>query len=1138
MVAGRLRVAAAACSLLTLAAGAEAQTLTGTGGFVWDVDGAADGALVDGTADAYERMYTLSVGGAAYSAGGAPAAVDSSGRRITTASRALAGLDLRRRVFVPPVTSWWGDASTGFARYEEILTNTSGADITVSVVVGGALGSGADTVRTGSSSGDLVLDGDDDWFGTDDVDALGDPSLAHVMQGDGAPSRASFALTGGSPSWAWSVTVPAGSTRRVVYFAVQAIDRAHAEGLAERLRLWSIPDQWDGLTAGELAEVVNWRFATGATVDTVVGGYLYDVSTATGGLAGGTSGAYDSMYEIAINGSAYAAGGRPILMLEAGKLLVLAPHDAGALRVQRMWWLQSGNSIARASVIVHNPSSAAAPASTRVHGVLGASAATSVVATSDGDAIFEPTDAWLVTDDADGSGAPALGHVLDDLGPVSSVSLVGAELSWTYSDASVPAGDAALWIFFATQGASRSQAANDAELARRTGTDGVGLGATSSGALSAWAPAWSSRSRTFAMTTQYLRSIDGRFIDIALTRSGEASSGEYENALTLDVGATRVRWASAFGLARVTDAGRGYVLPSFTVGGVYVQRRILASPGAFEGYFRVYDVFANPDGARTIDVTLAAESSGSVSETSDGDTIVEATDSWYTLGASILSPNIAYVVKHRGRVLEPPDTAGFTGGLLSWTFAGVAIPPHDSVALMTFTAQADRASGAGVRAADLDDLGGLSTAGLSAADLARAMNFVLATLPSGAVCAIDDDCTSGFCVDGVCCDAACGGGATDDCRACSIAAGGTTDGRCGALSSAVAPTVVCRAANGPCDLEDVCSPARTDCLDRYATSTTVCRPSEGPCDAAERCNGLSPTCPTDRAASAGTVCRTATAACDATEVCDGTSKTCPEDALAAAGVECRASAGVCDLAEVCDGASAACPADVRRPAAVICRPEAGACDLAEACDGLSAECPPDLVLSAGVECRVGGDACDPSEVCDGVSGACPADVVLADGASCGDGVACNGAEACASGSCVPGAALECDDGDACTADACAEPDGCAHTPIEGCCVDALECDDGDPCTADACEASRCTHAAMEGCGGDGGVADAGGDAGEDAGVGEDASVADDASAADAGPPPSIEGCGCRAGSGRTPGAALLALLALATTRRARRARPR
>ncbi|MDW8362680.1 MAG: hypothetical protein RMK74_09780, partial [Myxococcales bacterium] len=49
--------------------------------------------------------------------------------------------------------------------------------------------------------------------------------------------------------------------------------------------------------------------------------------------------------------------------------------------------------------------------------------------------------------------------------------------------------------------------------------------------------------------------------------------------------------------------------------------------------------------------------------------------------------------------------------------------------------------------------------------------------PLGTPCDRAGQCASGHCIDGVCCDGPCGGGATNDCRACSIEAGAAVSGR-------------------------------------------------------------------------------------------------------------------------------------------------------------------------------------------------------------------------------------------------------------------------------------------------------------------------------------------------------------------------
>ena len=55
--------------------------------------------------------------------------------------------------------------------------------------------------------------------------------------------------------------------------------------------------------------------------------------------------------------------------------------------------------------------------------------------------------------------------------------------------------------------------------------------------------------------------------------------------------------------------------------------------------------------------------------------------------------------------------------------------------------------------------------------------------PNGHACEEASDCSSGYCVDGVCCDAHCGGGVLDDCLACSAAAGAWSDGLCGPIAN-------------------------------------------------------------------------------------------------------------------------------------------------------------------------------------------------------------------------------------------------------------------------------------------------------------------------------------------------------------------
>ncbi len=101
----------------------------------------------------------------------------------------------------------------------------------------------------------------------------------------------------------------------------------------------------------------------------------------------------------------------------------------------------------------------------------------------------------------------------------------------------------------------------------------------------------------------------------------------------------------------------------------------------------------------------------------------------------------------------------------------------------------------------------------------------------GDLCSHDDECLSGFCVDGVCCDRACGGGDPTDCEACSAVAGAASDGVCGP----VADHSSCDDANA-CTQVDVCQASA--CV---GGNSIVC-PGEDHCHYAGTCDPLTGAC--------------------------------------------------------------------------------------------------------------------------------------------------------------------------------------------------------------------------------------------------------------------------------------------------------
>jgi hypothetical protein len=304
-------------------------------------------------------------------------------------------------------------------------------------------------------------------------------------------------------------------------------------------------------------------------------------------------------------------------------------------------------------------------------------------------------------------------------------------------------------------------------------------------------------------------------------------------------------------------------------------------------------------------------------------------------------------------------------------------------------------------------------------------------------------------------------------------------------------------------------------------AATVCRAQNGPCDLQETCGG-STVCPADAVAGVGVQCAGPT--CDngpppqstLASHCDSVNKTCPagsvvscngalcsgnscgscgtNDALCTPGDFCLA--GTCTpklgAGQTCGGnnycqtgltcvdtvcCTSACgggdPTDCQAcnvsgslgscvvPVGTTCRGAAGPCDQAETCQLGNTACPADAKLTS--QCRGSTGACDPAESCDGVNDTCPADTATLNGSACtSDGNPCT-VDQCLSNACnhasAAPAATVCrasTDGNLCDpAETCGGATTCpADTPT----LNGTACtNDGNPCTVDQCLSNACTH---------------------------------------------------------------------------------
>ncbi|WP_437317613.1 thrombospondin type 3 repeat-containing protein [Sorangium sp. So ce385] len=152
----------------------------------------------------------------------------------------------------------------------------------------------------------------------------------------------------------------------------------------------------------------------------------------------------------------------------------------------------------------------------------------------------------------------------------------------------------------------------------------------------------------------------------------------------------------------------------------------------------------------------------------------------------------------------------------------------------------------------------------------------------GASCSSAFDCGSGFCVDGVCCDARCDGA----CEACSAAAGGEADGVCSPLT-------------GPsCDDGSACTGGDT-CQAGACVGTPV--GDDAPCDDGDACTRTD-ACQAGACVGSAPVTCAAAGVCHVS-VCDPASGQCV-DALAPGGAACD-DGDPCSQGDVCQAGSCA-----------------------------------------------------------------------------------------------------------------------------------------------------------------------------------------------------------------------------------------
>jgi hypothetical protein len=223
-------------------------TLNDLNNFIWDIQ--QNGSILNGTIDAYDGGMVLTVAASPFP-NFPEGSLFNNGREVRIGLFEAGGVSVSRRIFVPD--------DQAFARYLEVLSNPTNADIVVEVHINTNLGSDSATVIVTTSDGDTAFETTDTWIVTDDAsDGGSDPSLAHVIAGPGAliaPSAVSTPT--GTLEYSYDVTVPANGRAIVMHFASQNANRATAITSAGNL-VGLGNSTLDGMTPEEIADVVNF----------------------------------------------------------------------------------------------------------------------------------------------------------------------------------------------------------------------------------------------------------------------------------------------------------------------------------------------------------------------------------------------------------------------------------------------------------------------------------------------------------------------------------------------------------------------------------------------------------------------------------------------------------------------------------------------------------------------------------------------------------------------------------------------------------------------------------------------------------------------------------------------------------------
>jgi hypothetical protein len=190
-----------------------------------------------------------------------PASLECSGRQVVLPLRTMGNFQVRRKVFVP--------SNDGFARWLNIIKNTSASTQTVRLQTSNNLGSDAGTRIVTTSDGDTTPELTDTWvttFQNFSGTTSSDPRLGHILRGPNGVvglSAINFVNGDDNPFWRYVFTLAPGQTAIIMNFATGQATRAAAATQAASLANLTNANALACMSAVEIGQVLNFKTDSG-----------------------------------------------------------------------------------------------------------------------------------------------------------------------------------------------------------------------------------------------------------------------------------------------------------------------------------------------------------------------------------------------------------------------------------------------------------------------------------------------------------------------------------------------------------------------------------------------------------------------------------------------------------------------------------------------------------------------------------------------------------------------------------------------------------------------------------------------------------------------------------------------------------